>query len=105
MNPLPLLVVTVLGAGGPPSLAREHLPIPLSNSTITVSRDVAARARPIASSAGGRISLRLPPGLYTVSALLHDEPGMPQRRNCEAKTVRLRRAGRPLLIELHCSIS
>ena len=100
MHLLPLLIVTVLGSGGPPGLTHREGPPFLPNSTITVRR----HGEVVASSDNGRIRLRLRPGVYTLGALLHDEPGVPLP-NCETKTIRLWRARRARHVDLYCSIS
>jgi hypothetical protein len=89
MSALPLLIVAVMGAGGP----RHSHPVRVADAVVTISRD----HKPVATSSVGNLALRLPPSTYTVQASL--TPGHP----CEVRTVHLapKRARQVLL---HCPI-
>lgn len=93
-----LLVVTVLGVGGPHSAT----PSMLSNAHVVVTRG--APAHTVATSSSGRLQARLRPGLYSVVALLEDEPlGPPRFCEATAVSVQLRQTGTRRL-KLRCSI-
>jgi hypothetical protein len=89
---LAILVVTVMGAGGPHKVQSFRLTdgvIHVAHSGVTV-----------ASSKSGRLKVRLQPGRYLVSAAL--QPPNPSRP-CEVKSVRLK-PGQTTRLSLHCSI-
>ena len=94
MKLLPLLIVTVLGVGGP----RVNRPSRLADGVITVTRS----GRTIASSKRGRLERRLPPGRYRVSGALLP-PDVAPGRICQVKWVELAR-GHTTDIDLYCSI-
>jgi hypothetical protein len=94
-----LLIITVLGVGGP----RSHQPSRLGNATVAVRRVAPSRA--VAASANGKLEVRLGPGLYTLVAMLNDEPGA-RPAFCEATAVAVPRTrGRATRhISMYCSI-
>lgn len=86
-----LLIVTVLGGGGPHAVPQHRL----ENGVIEVRRDGAL----IASSTTGQLERRLKPGLYRVSSRLSPRGVLP----CETTWVRLR-SGHTARVHLYCSI-
>ncbi len=92
-----LLIVTVLGVGGPPGLRLENSDV-LPNATITVVH----KGKTVADSTGGELSVKLKPGIYSVIAKLADEAGKPPNL-CETTTIDLKRTTKRLKME--CSIS
>lgn len=94
-----VLMVTVLGIGGPPA----EPPSRLLNATVAVTRG--APARTVAESADGRLSVRLRPGLYTVVATL-DEGPLRSPRFCEATAINVQRQHQARIrrLTLDCSI-
>jgi hypothetical protein len=93
MNWLAVLVVTVVGVGGPHGVA----PSRLANATVTVSQG----GKVIASARSGRLRLRVHPGVYRVSARLVP-PGVRRVQQCESRSVRVTRGTRS--VTLGCSI-
>lgn len=95
-----LLIVTVIGFGPPHGSTRT--PSELSDATVTVTRGTPAQK--VAESTDGQLSVRLRPGLYTVVALLNDEPGAPPRF-CEATAINVQRQHQSVRrLKLECSI-
>lgn len=88
-----LLIVTILGIGGP----HGARPARLSDATVLVTRG--APAQTVATSTNGRLKVRLRPGLYTVVALLLDEPLRPPRF-CEATALKVKQAQRARVEQL-----
>ncbi len=93
MNLLPLLIVTVLGIGGPP----HHPPSRLTDGVITVRHD----GHMVTHSTTGRLERRLHSGRYRVSGTLPERAAV--GRNCEVKWVQLHR-GHTDRIEIYCQI-
>lgn len=92
-----LLIITVLGIGGPHGAPPSSL-----NAMVTVTRGTPART--VAESSNGRLSAQLRPGLYTVVALLDAEPLGPPRF-CEATAINVHRQHpRIRRLTLYCSI-
>jgi hypothetical protein len=82
-----LLIVTVLGVGGPSATVPARLP----NATVAVTHG--APAQTLSETSNGELSVRLRPGLYTVVAMLKSEAvGSP--RFCEATAISVRRQPR-----------
>jgi hypothetical protein len=92
-----LLIVTVIGAGGP----RAALPARLPNATVAVTRG--APARTLAEASNGELSVHLRPGLYTLVATLKSEPLGPPRF-CEATAINVQRQrhARTRRLTLYC---
>jgi hypothetical protein len=106
MKLLILLIVTVVGSGGPSSVQRSGRPDILGNSSITVSRHVKSGMKVVAKSRDGHLRAHLRPAVYTIEAILHDSPPGPQQHlpNCEPKTIRLTRGPRTRNVDIYCSI-
>ena len=94
---LPLLVVTVLGAGAPTRHAR---PIVLVNSTISVYRMTTSEPRLVAQGKRGQIKLRLSPGKYKLDSRIYDEG--PIANECESMTIQIRRGDSTRRVGLFC---
>jgi hypothetical protein len=91
---LPLLTITTVGFGGPPSVARQHPDgIPLVNGTIVVS----SHGHELASSDLGNLSLRLRPGSYQIAASLNG-------RHCSSRTTTITARKRTTTVTMGCSI-
>src|ERR1700729_4287138 len=93
-----LLIITVLTAGGPHGQTSR-----LPNATVTVTRGTPSHL--IAQAAKGQLSVRLQPGLYTVTAALRDEPLRPPNF-CEAAGIHVRRKPQTPTrrLTLYCSV-
>ncbi len=96
---LPLLVVTVISAGGPHS--RRPQPLAGTVVRITDKRGARHRVKTVRTGKDGRVSLRLTPGVYDIGAVL-TEPKTTPSMQCETKVVRI--AGRARRVSLSCSI-
>lgn len=92
-----ILVITVLGVGGPPAAS----PSRLQDATVTVTRGTPART--VAASPDGRLTVHLRPGLYAVVAALR---GQSEPRFCEAAAIEIQRERRATVrhLTLRCSI-
>jgi hypothetical protein len=91
---LPLLTVTVVGFGGPPSVSVGHPEgIPLANGAIVVS----SHGRQIARTRHGHLSLRVRPGAYRIAASLNGRP-------CSSRTTTITRSERSTSVVMGCSI-
>jgi len=92
-----ILVITVLGVGGPPAAS----PSPLGDAAVIVTRGTPAQT--VAASTDGRLTVRLRPGLYAVVASLL---GQPEQRFCEAAAIQIHRERRVTVrhLTLRCSI-
>lgn len=102
---LVLLTVTVVGSGGPPHRPGTHpIPPPLPNSTITVKQSGQGGEKVIAQSTNGKLSKRLHTGVYTLDAVLFDDPSKPSGTQCETTTIRLKKGQRKRHVYLWCSI-
>jgi hypothetical protein len=91
---LAVLIVTVLGGGGPPGFPPKRL----VDGTSKVSRNGVV----VASTNTGRLSVHLRAGTYLVSAALLPPDVTPEEK-CEERSVRLKR-GHTTRINLYCSI-
>jgi hypothetical protein len=103
---LTLLIVMVVGVGGPHNHVRKKRLDVLTNSTITVSRYARSGAKVIATSDNGLLKVHLGSGLYKIDAVLHDmAPGETEHLpNCESKTVQFNHGKHRQVIALSCSI-
>jgi hypothetical protein len=81
-----LLIVTVLGGGGPVDQSNR----PIKNAAIRVTHD----GKLVGRSQTGSLRLRVRPGVYNTTAALE--------RNCESKRVSARRG--TVKVTLYCSI-
>jgi hypothetical protein len=105
VNLAAILIVTVLGIGGP----HHARPAPLKNATIIIRREIAcadpspAHCNPPAAkrvgSGKGKLKIDLAPGSYRVEATLHPSD-IPL---CALRQVRLS-SGETRHLTLHCSI-
>lgn len=85
---LTLLMITVLGFGGPPGTTPSVLP----NGRITLSR----HNHVVATASHGRLSRRVRPGTYTVASSV-------PRTACQTRTVKV--THRRMHIQLRCALS
>lgn len=110
MSALALLVVTVLGAGGPHG-AKPSL---LANGVIRVTQQAECTGvmdrpckppgpRTVARSNSGKLRVYLRAGRYQLSASLVPHGVGTIRQICEAKGVQLKR-GRTTRVHLYCSL-
>ena len=107
---LTLLIVTVLGGGGPPGVKPHRL----ADSVITVTKEAECGGVtaghpcsppgpfPVARSSSGKLTVHLRPGAYHVRAAVLTPDGFPGQ-TCQEKPVRVRR-GRTTRVYLYCSI-
>ena len=91
MSLLPLIVVMVVGSGGPSPTPGEH-PNVLNNSTVKVRREGSRRV--IASSHDGVLRVRLSRGTYRIEAVLYSQGYGSPPSNCEAKTIHINNVAR-----------
>jgi hypothetical protein len=106
-----LVTILTLANGGPPAVAGSPRAEPevLRDTTIKVFRDVGTEQRPyVELYEGGELTMRLPPGLYSIEANL-DTPSPGHPVPCDVvsnePTVSLRVGHRKIQrIKLSCSI-
>ena len=98
MNPLPLLIVSVIAAGGTPG---HHTATPIRDAVITVDRRKATSERRVARG-HGRLAVRLPVGLYRVAAEVGPPNVVPARR-CGSRMVGVTGHTRVTRVTLVCS--
>jgi hypothetical protein len=97
---LTLLIVTVMGTGGPPPVRNEpkEKPRPLANGVVTVSRYTKTGLRFVGRTTDGKLKLHVRPGDYRLEAYLRGAPTAP----CKPKTIRIKRDERQLRVKLAC---
>jgi len=97
-----LLIVIVLGAGGPAT--RLTRSVHIRNATVTMK----SGGQVVAASTNGRLTRRVRPGLYTLEAVLrareHQGPNgteLPPDK-CQAKSVQIRKRPTRRRVVLYC---
>jgi hypothetical protein len=92
-----LLIVTVLGGGGPSNFP----PSRLVDTTIVLRQN----SQTVATSYNGRLEKRLARGTYQLESFgrFHPEGGEPE--TCESRTVHITRKSGRRSVSLYCSIA